>query len=348
MAPRRRASSAEDEALGDDDMVPEHDYREATAQDLPAVRRLFDASFPIKYDDRFYDLLEQGVETGSLLGTDGKLVCAVSEREGRVTGAVVMHTMNLSAAKASGKLPFDLLEAQGPRSTAAYILLLAVHPDSRRQGVASNLIYHGSLMLGTKLTAEEGDDLSAVRARVAGLGGGEGLGFGVGAPPPPSSRLTCPRRPSRAPPPFSPSFHPQIFCHTRAGDDASRGLYHAASFTQVGRVPGHYTIGGAPVDAHVWAVALKGSHVATYRRGADGQPPDLSKPQELRRVEVWRAPPWARTLCLHFGLPIGAVVLLYLVCYALVVAGPLRGVGGERGALDPHADVLDEGEFDEF
>lgn len=144
------------------DEVAAHDFREATAKDVVAIRRLFDANFPIRYDDRFYDFLEQGIEKGSLLGTEGKMVCAVAVHEGQIAGAIVLHTMNVSDAKATGKLTFDLVERQKPSTLAAYILLLAVRPKSRRQGVASDLIYHSSLMLGSKLTASEGDDLSAV------------------------------------------------------------------------------------------------------------------------------------------------------------------------------------------
>ena len=61
--------------------------------------------------------------------------------------------------------------------------------------------------------------------------------------------------------------------------------------------------------------------------------------------------PWARVLCLQFGLPIGLVVAMFLVSYALVVAGPLKGISGAvtpAGGVDPHANVLDEGEYDEL
>lgn len=138
-------------------------FRLAKASDVPAVRKLFDRTFPIKYDSRFYDLLEAGIDTGAMLGVSGKLMCAVAERDdGVLVGAVVMHTMNVSQAKAARQLTFDLVEGQRPETLAAYILLLAVDPASRRKGIGSDLIYHGSLLLGAKLSPAEGEALAAV------------------------------------------------------------------------------------------------------------------------------------------------------------------------------------------
>lgn len=100
----------------------------------------------------------------------------------------------------------------------------------------------------------------------------------------------------------------------------------------------------------MWAIPLKGSHVVTYKQSQPGTPVDLTKPGALQQVVVWRFPPWARTLCLQFGLPFGGVLLLYILCYTLVVVGPLKGISGGLGLMDPaaHEDQFDEGEYDEF
>ena len=156
-------------------------FRPAKPTDVTRMRRLFDATFPIRYDSHFYDLLEQGIDRGSMHGVDGQLLCAVAERDdGALAGAVVMHTMNVSAAKAAGQLTFDLVEGQRPATLAAYILLLAVDPARRREGIGSDLIFHGSLMLGSRLSAQEGEELSAVRAAAAACATREGGGGGGG------------------------------------------------------------------------------------------------------------------------------------------------------------------------
>jgi hypothetical protein len=109
-------------------------------------------------------------------------------------------------------------------------------------------------------------------------------------------------------------------------------------------VPKHYTIDGAPHDAHVWVLPMKGSHPVTYKGGggAKGEPADLTNPAHTVPVRVWRLSPGVRSLLLQFGLPIGGVVLLYLVAYVLVVLGPLRGISGHKpgqvtNADDPYA-----------
>lgn len=101
-------------------------------------------------------------------------------------------------------------------------------------------------------------------------------------------------------------------------------------------------------------MALQGSHVVRYWPHEHGQPVNLARADALVPVRVWRMPPWARLLCLQFGLPIGLVVALFLVSYALVLAGPLQGISGgatspSAGAgADPHANVFDPGEYDEL
>lgn len=113
---------------------------------------------------KFYDLLEAGIDRGSMLGVAGKLVCAVAETsDGELAGAIVLHTMNVSDAKKSGQLAFDLVEDQGPGALAAYILLLAVDERFRRRGAASDLIFHGTMLLADTLDTAEGNSLVAVR-----------------------------------------------------------------------------------------------------------------------------------------------------------------------------------------
>ena len=116
---------------------------------------------------KFYDLLEQGLDKGSMLGVNGKMVCVVAETDDNtIVGAIVLHTMLLAESKRSRQLTFDLIEKQGDDTLAAYILLLAVDQDYRRQGVASDLIYNGTMRLGDRLDQKEGANLQVVRARI--------------------------------------------------------------------------------------------------------------------------------------------------------------------------------------
>lgn len=91
------------------------------------------------------------------------MACTVALYEGSVVGGVVMHTMNVTSARRRGELSFDLLEGQTEATLAAYIMLLAVGAPYRRQGVGSELIYHGTMQLGARLDGKEGLDLGAVR-----------------------------------------------------------------------------------------------------------------------------------------------------------------------------------------
>ena len=185
-----------------------------------------------------------------------------------------------------------------------------------------------------------------------------GGGGGGGAITPPATPTPPPPRPARyahvqlhPPPPNPTTPSSQIFCHCKADDAAANGLYRTTQFTLLGRIPKHYAIDGAKHDAHVWVMALQGSHVIRYRPPEHGKPVNLARADALVPVRVWRMAPWVRVLCLQFGLPIGLVVAMFLVSYALVVAGPLKGISGAvtpAGGVDPHANVLDEGEYDEL
>lgn len=109
-------------------------------------------------------------------------------------------------------------------------------------------------------------------------------------------------------------------------------------------MPKHYTIDGKPHDAHVWVLPMKGSHPVTYKgSGVKGEPADLTDPAHAVPLRVWRLSPAVRSLLLQFGLPIGGVILLYLVAYALVVLGPLRGISGHKPGQvtndDPYAEL---------
>jgi hypothetical protein len=106
-------------------------------------------------------------------------------------------------------------------------------------------------------------------------------------------------------------------------------------------MPRHYRIDGQPAAAHVWALALKGFHLVRYGPPPPGGGPiDLSKPEGLTPVRVFRLSPAMRSLLLHFVLPALGVALLFAGSYALVLLGPLRGISGpdpfdRRGGAPP-------------
>ena len=126
------------------------------------------------------------------------------------------------------------------------------------------------------------------------------------------------------------------FLMCRADDDAAHAFYCggcALPFSLLGRWPRHY----APEDASVLALALNGAELAEFEAPRGGGPVDLLDPSLKRRR---RLPAWQRDLLLYYVAPFCAVALLFAVCYALVVLGPLQGISGPhtgRGAPPPRA-----------
>jgi len=90
---------------------------------LEQLRALYDASFPIKYGDAFYEALAMGVYNGK------PLVSVVAEINGVIIGA---------ASASYDSSGHQLVNAN---REAIYILTLAVSPAWRRQGIATALMH---------------------------------------------------------------------------------------------------------------------------------------------------------------------------------------------------------------
>lgn len=256
---------------------PPAQYAVAHVGDVPAIRALYDESFPIRYDGAFYKLLAEGIKSGALPGKPGRSLVCVAKRRGAVVGAVVLHTLNLAEARREKQLTFDVLQQQDPTALAAYVMLLAVDRGARREGIATELVWRG------------------VRALVQ-----QQLPIGA------------------------------VFLHTLADELAGNELYESMHYTLLGAVPGHYSIDGVARDAHVWALALGGGALCEYAPAAPGGVPDLTR---AALVHARRTPPWVRAVCLQLVLPVAAVVVMFVISYALVVSGPLRGVSRRMRGL---------------
>jgi hypothetical protein len=117
------------------------------------------------------------------------------------------------------------------------------------------------------------------------------------------------------------------FLHARADDEAASAFYEANSYSILGSLAGHYSAGKE--DALLWVRPLRDASLPEYEgpRSARGVV-DLDA-KGLTRAK--KMPWWLRDLLFHFVLPIGAVVVLFGICYALVVLGPLRGISGGGG-----------------
>jgi hypothetical protein len=126
----------------------------------------------------------------------------------------------------------------------------------------------------------------------------------------------------------SPSLH-AVFLMCRAGDAGVRAFYAggcALPFAEVGVWPGHYSLeGGAREDACVLALPLREAELTEFEPASSGGVVNLLDPALARKR---RMPAWQRDLLLYYVLPFSVVALLFLVSYALVVLGPLRGISG--------------------
>ena len=70
----------------------------------------------------------------------------------------MVHTMVLNEERDAGRIKFQLVESQPLSAQAAYIMVVAVRSDRRREGIASDLIFHSV----SKITMEN-LDVCAVR-----------------------------------------------------------------------------------------------------------------------------------------------------------------------------------------
>jgi ribosomal protein S18 acetylase RimI-like enzyme len=230
-----------------------------------------------------------------------KFLVQLATDSGHLVGAIVAAVMGLSSARSEGKLPCALLQGQAEDSLGVYVLLLAVWPRYRRLGVGSELMF-----LATAAAAGQEPRVKAA------------------------------------------------FLHARAKDAGAAAFHAANGFVALGRLPRYYTAlsgkqpsssadssadssgaspGGAE-DAVLFVRPLRDAELMQFAvqapaagAGSGSAPalPDLSDPA---LKPVWKAPKWAMDLCLHFVLPISAVGLLFLLCYALVLLGPLKGISG--------------------
>lgn len=165
--------------------------------------------------------------------------------------------------------------------------------------------------------------------------------------------------PRGAPPhPNPPTPTLQSFLHCDASDEVSNGFYLDAGYDLLGELPDYYTFkvkgeDGGVVDikaaAHVWARPFNDGALCRYDATKDDKGHELVNlaAPELKRTK--RLPKWMVDCGFQFILPLCIVATLFLVSYALVLLGPLKGIsrkymkgageGDEEGEeLDPLAD----------
>ena len=105
-------------------------------------------------------LLQRGIQDGHMPDKQGQFVCTVARQGAAMLGVVMVHTMMLQAEREAGRILFQLVENQPFGAQAAYIMLLAVRSDRRREGIASDLVFHGVSKL-----AMANSDICAVSSR---------------------------------------------------------------------------------------------------------------------------------------------------------------------------------------
>lgn len=148
---------------------------------------------------------------------------------------------------------------------------------------------------------------------------------------------------------------------TPLNDDDADGFFDSLHFRLFGRLPGRFTlISGQKYDAAVWATPFFGHKLVEYRPPAQGAGAadeeqhallDLSAPDLPSRI-VKPMPTWARDCLFQFLLPLGCVVILFVISYILVRFGPLKGISGGPPSMSPNfASVehdMEEGEYDDL
>lgn len=147
---------------------------------------------------------------------------------------------------------------------------------------------------------------------------------------------------------------------TPLNDDDADGFFDSLHFRLFGRLPGHFTlISGQKYDAAVWATPFFGHKLVEYRPPTHGAGAveddeallDLSAPDLPSRM-VKPMPAWARDCLFQFLLPMGCVVILFVISFVLVRFGPLKGISGGPPSMTPNfASVehdMDEGEYDDL
>jgi ribosomal protein S18 acetylase RimI-like enzyme len=137
-----------------------------------------------------------------------------------------------------------------------------------------------------------------------------------------------------------------VFVHVPRGDDIAETFFDTADFTRLGYVPKFWEESGT--DAVVWAKAFHDSELAAFVPQGGEELANLAD-RNLKRLRP-RCPRWVMTIACQFGLPLGIVGLLFLISYALVLLGPLRGISskymaheGAQYNVDEYVDEDDAG-----
>lgn len=114
-------------------------YREVLPADLDSIRQLYDSSFPIKYDDAFYEEVSKKNRKGNKVYT---YVATINRAEGdHLVGAITFqiaplrdrdHDSNLKTFVSTADVKFN--------RNASYIMTVATHCNFKRKGIASQLI----------------------------------------------------------------------------------------------------------------------------------------------------------------------------------------------------------------
>jgi hypothetical protein len=288
-------------------------------QDVPALRALFDELLPTRYPEAFY---AEAVARSSLspatlsaLATAATAATASSSSSESSSSSSSSNSSSSNKSSSGGSGPWwysiQLAIHQG-RLVGGIVVAVASLSEARRQGLPA-LEYLAGGVSPTDLCAHVlllAVGLPPYRRR--GIGSElllRGLEGALRACPSHSALvklalLTCPQ--------------------------AQAPFYAANHFTLLGLLPGHYPPSyrapGSDGSAGIMAMPLSaGAELVQYVPQTKGQPPNLADPALKPRRSMQ---PWLASLLAYYVLPVCAVVLLFLICYALVVLGPLKGISG--------------------
>ena len=270
-------------------------------QDVPALRAFFDELLPAPYPEEFY-------REAAARSCSGALPAAAQAA--------------LAAGGQSGMWWYSVhMAVHGGRLVGAVVVAVASLAEAQRQvGLPFALLAPGS--------AQPGDLGAHVLLLAVGLPPYRRRGIG-------SELLARGLEGAlRACPALAPSV--RLAFLTCAAEQAP--FYQASSFRRLGVLPGHYppAYRASPASDGTAAVMLLAlcprAELAEYQPQAAGQPPNLLHERLAPRR---RMQPWLQTLLLYYVLPTAAVALLFALCYALVLLGPLRGISGTRAAAAP-------------
>lgn len=114
-------------------------YREARPADLESIRALYDTSFPITYDDSFYN----EVNAKSRKGTDVFTYIAIVKKDGinHIVGAITFQLAPLNHYDQDSRIKKYASRADLTENRfSCYIMTVATHPNFKRRGIGTKLL----------------------------------------------------------------------------------------------------------------------------------------------------------------------------------------------------------------